>query len=297
MFLAAVFTLHAQTNSANFVRINGGTFTMGSPDDEPQRKNNEGPQRRVTISAFYMGKYPVTQKEWFEVTEKTVRQQQKIAGGSTLNGEGDNHPMYYVSWYDAVEYCNLLSLREGLTPAYMIDKDNNDPNNKSGVNDNIRWTVTWNRDADGYRLPTEAEWEYACRAGTTTPFYRGNNITTGQANYNGNSPYNNNAKGDYRNRTTPVGNFAPNTWGLYDMHGNVWEWCWDWFGNYPKDAQADPAGASSGTDRVLRGGGYNFSAAHARSAYRNNFTPSNRYFYIGFRLVRPLINEELEAGN
>jgi formylglycine-generating enzyme required for sulfatase activity len=146
--------------------------------------------------------------------------------------------------------------------------------------------VRWNRDANGYRLPTEAEWEYACRAGTTTPFNTGNNITTNQANYNGNNPYNNNAKGENRQRTMPVGSFAPNPWGLHDMHGNVFELCWDWYGDYPTLSQTDPSGASFGTSRVIRGGSWNNSAGGARSALRNIISPAYRYAFVGFRLVR-----------
>jgi formylglycine-generating enzyme required for sulfatase activity len=157
-----------------------------------------------------------------------------------------------------VEYCNKLSLKEGLTPAYTINGED----------------VTWNRNADGYRLPTEAEWEYACRAGTTTPFNTGDDITTAQANYDG-------------NETSPVGSFAPNAWGLYDMHGNMWEWCWDWYGGYNTVPQTDPIGVSSGSNRVLRGGGWGGPAQDARSAGRANADPTDRFVVLGIRLVRP----------
>jgi len=135
----------------------------------------------------------------------------------------------------------------------------------------------------GSRLPTEAEWEYACRAGTTTPFNTGNNLTTSQANYDG-SP----SGGEYRQKTLPVGSFAPNAWGLYDMHGNVWEWCSDWYGDYFASAQTNPKGASSGSYRVYRGGDWYDYALNCRAANRNRGTPDNRHNgFIGFRLVSP----------
>jgi formylglycine-generating enzyme required for sulfatase activity len=212
---------------ANMVWVAGGTFAMGSPSSEAGRDSDEGPQHQVTISkGFYMGKYEVTQKEWVAVM-----------GSNPSYFKGDNLPVEQVSWFDVIDYCNALSRREGLTPAYTI----------SGSGDSR--TVTWNKSANGYRLPTEAEWEYACRAGTTSPFSTGNNITTSQANYDGNYPYNNNAKGTYRSQTTAVGSFAANSWGLHDMHGNVWEWCWDRFGDYASGFQTDPSGAASGADR------------------------------------------------
>jgi len=277
--LIMVGGVYAQQNLApdGFVWIEGGTFTMGSSVNEPEHRGNESPQHQVTVSSFYMGKYEVTQKEYHEIMETNP-------GGF----KGDNLPEGNINWYNAIEYCNRRSRKEGLTPVYTINKKQNDPNNKSEY-DNVKWTVTWNRNANGYRLPTEAEWEYACRAGTTTPFSTGNNITTSQANYNGNYPYNDNAKGEYREKTTPVGSFAPNAWGLYDMHGNVWEWCWDWFGEYTSGAQTDPVGASSGFDRVIRGGGWYNNALSARSATRGECFPSARSEDagdIGFRLVR-----------
>jgi formylglycine-generating enzyme required for sulfatase activity len=231
---------------------------MGSPANEVSRESNEM-QHYVTVSSFYMGKYLVTQKEY-----------QEVMGANPSEFKGDNLPVEQVSWYDAVNYCNCLSQREGLTPSYTVNGEN----------------VTWNQNANGYRLPTEAEWEYACRAGTTTPFSTGNNITTSQANYNGNSPYNNYAKGTYREKTTVVGSFSPNPWGLYDMHGNVWEWCWDLYGSYVSWSLTNPSGPVSGTSRVLRGGSWFGSSRLLRSAYRIDVNPSFKYYYIGFRLVR-----------
>jgi formylglycine-generating enzyme required for sulfatase activity len=257
-----------------FVRIEGGTFTMGSPANEPERTSDEV-QHQVTVRSFYMGKYQVTQAEY-----------ETVMGTNPSYFQGSNLPVENVSWYDAIEYCNRLSQREELSLAYTIDKNRSDPNNTSDYDD-VRWLVTWNPNANGYRLPTEAEWEYACRAGTTTPFSTGNNITTSNANYNGNYPYNNKSKGTYRERTTAVGSFAPNPWGLYDMHGNVYEWCWDWYGSYSSGAQTDPRGAVSGYYRVGRGGYWSGDGRYLRSASRLNNNQSSRGDSTGFRLVRP----------
>ena len=254
-----VFNLAAQQDD-NMVFIEGGSFTMGSSPDEPGRNSDrEGPQHQVTVSSFFMGKHPVTQKEY-----------QEIMGTNPSNFRRDDLPVDRVGWYAALEYCNALSRKEGLTPVYSV----------RGLR------TTWNRNADGYRLPTEAEWEYACRAGTVSPFSTGDNITTDQANYDGNYSYNNHAKGEYRQRTTPVRSFAPNQWGLYDMHGNVFEWCWDWFGAYSGEAKTDPAGAGFGTYRVLRGGSWNSFGQYLRSAYRYYYDPSHGDPSIGFRLAR-----------
>ena len=277
-----------------FVQINGGTFTMGSPADERERGRDEGPQHQVTVSAFSMGKYPVTQKEYQEImgtnpsneTGEISRPTYSYGGGpgggnSRINdssrvsdSSGINLPVVMVSWFDAIEYCNRLSQKEGLTPAYTV----------SGWGDNR--TVNWNRSANGYRLPTEAEWEYACRAGTTTPFSTGYNITTSQANYDGTEPYNYNARGENREKLTPVDRFEPNPWGLYDMHGNVYEWCWDWYGDYPRVAQTDPTGPSSGPRHVIRGGSFLSQGWQLRSALRAGIA-IDRANTVGFRIVRP----------
>jgi formylglycine-generating enzyme required for sulfatase activity len=266
LFLAMTAQAYA---SENFVLVEGGAFTMGSPSSEEWREVDEV-QHRVTISDFYVGKYEVTQKEYRE-----------LMGSNPSNAQGDNLPIEQVTWFEAVAYCNARSAKEGLTPAYAIHGN----------------TVTWNRTADGYRLPTEAEWEYACRAGTTTPFNTENSITTAQANYYGSYPYMIESNyftqekletkpGEYRQKTVAVGSFAPNKWGLFDMHGNVWEWCWDLYGEYGTAAQTDPQGAASGTLRINRGGGWNDFAKHLRSAYRAAAFPSHSSFNIGFRLAR-----------
>ena len=247
--VAAVSFGQAGAAPDGFVRVEGGTFTMGSPANEPGRRDNEGPQRQITVSSFYMGKYEVTQKEY-----------QEVMGKNPSYFKGDNLPVEMVTWFDAVEYCNKRSQREGLTPAYTINGT----------------SVTWNRNANGYRLPTEAEWEYACRAGTTTAYNTGASISNNTGWYDANSS----------NTTHPVGQKPANAWGLYDMHGNVWEWCWDRFGSYPSGAQTDPIGASSGSICVLRGGGWGNLAQYARSASRISGNPGVRYYNLGFRVAR-----------
>jgi formylglycine-generating enzyme len=137
----------------------------------------------------------------------------------------------------------------------------------------------------GARLPTEAEWEYAARAGTTTPFYTGENLSTLEANYNGRNPYKDFPQGEYRHQTMPVGSFSANAWGLYDMHGNVWEWCSDWYGPYPAKASTDPAGPVNGAAKVFRGGGWYSAAMLCRSARRYNLNPGFSYNFLGIRLV------------
>ena len=169
----------------------------------------------------------------------------------------ENHPVLRVSWNDAVAYSKWFSAKSGRH----------------------------------FRLPTEAEWEYACRAGSSTPFNTGENITTSQANYNGNYPYNKYPKGDARQNTVPVDSFAPNAWGLYNMHGNVFEWCSDWYsGMYYDECKAkgmvtDPAGPAMGSYRVIRGGSWLNNAVYCRSADRRFSSPHNKLSLLGFRLV------------
>jgi formylglycine-generating enzyme required for sulfatase activity len=252
--IPAIANANQTSAPANMVLVPAGTFQMGGT-----MYDSEKPIHSVTISKpFYIGKYEVTQKEWVAVM-----------GSNPSYFKGDNLPVEQVSWLEVIDYCNKRSVKEGLTPAYTV----------SGS------TVTWNKGANGYRLPTEAEWEYACRAGTSTPFSTGSNITTNQANYDGNYPYNGNAKGTYRQKTWAVGSGSANSWGLYDMHGNVWEWCWDWYGDYSGGSQTDPTGASSGSFRVFRGGSWDYNALYVRSAFR--FSPTRRPNNLGFRVLRP----------
>jgi formylglycine-generating enzyme required for sulfatase activity len=224
--------------------IPDGTFQMGSLDDEPERSDAEGPQHEVMILPFCMGKYPVTQAEWrFVAGLPEVNQALEV---DPSRFKGDLHPVEQVSWFDAVEFCDRLSVHTKRQ----------------------------------YRLPSEAEWEYACRAGTTTPFHFGATITTDLANYDGrdsasgSGSYGPGPKGEYRTTTTPVDKFAsPNAFGLSDMHGNVWEWC------------ADRWHAESTASRVIRGGSWFYNPQHCRSASRYHHFPREANLNIGFRVV------------
>jgi formylglycine-generating enzyme required for sulfatase activity len=278
--LLYTITVSAQKPIIEWAEIPAGTFTMGSPTTEVNRESNET-QHQVTLSALKMSKYEITVEQFKAFVDATgyITDADKGTGGVSgsiiwtgekwevkagVNWKCDvkgnlrpeteyNHPVIHVSWNDAKAFADWM----------------------------------------GCRLPTEAEWEYACRAGASTgsasatPFNTGNNLTTSQANYDGNYPYNNNEKGIYREKTMPVGSFAPNAWGLYDMHGNVWEWCSDWYGDYSAGAQMNPKGPSSGSFRVFRGGGWFDDAPYCRSAFRGNYDPVDRNFDIGFRLVAP----------
>ncbi|MDE6259378.1 MAG: SUMF1/EgtB/PvdO family nonheme iron enzyme [Oscillospiraceae bacterium] len=256
-----------------FILINGGTFQMGSPDSEAWRSEDET-AHTVTVSDFYISKFELTQAEY-----------QAAMGRDPSFFTGDDLPVENISWMDAIHYCNTRSTQEGLTPAYTVNGQ----------------SVSWDQSANGYRLPTEAEWEYACRAGTETPFNTETSISADEANYWGHYPYliednyfsqgNLETKpGVYRQTTVAVGSFEPNAWGLYDMHGNVGEWVWDWYGSYDTAAQTDPTGPVSGTRRVYRGGGWNDFAKNLRSAYRATLPPDSASFNLGLRLVRNAVS-------
>jgi len=242
--------------NTQMVYIEGGTFMMGSPKGEEDRESDEK-QHRVAVSSFWIGKYEVTQKEY-----------EDIIGSNPSEFKGSNLPVEQVSWYEAVEFCNILSEKHGLNPYYIIKKNND-----------IKWTVKI-AGGNGFRLPTEAEWEYACRAGTKTAYYWGDTIDGDYCWY-----YNNSSGFFSDGQTHPAGWKKPNAWGLYDMSGNVWEWCWDWYGTYG-GAVKDPKGANGGTYRMGRGGGWSDDSEYLRSACRNHSDPSNWYISLGFRLVR-----------
>jgi len=256
------------------VSIPAGTFTMGSPDTE---SIIERPQHSVTLSSFKMSKYLVTQEQYQAVMGSNPSNFKTAVSGES--GTPGKLPVEKVSWYDALVFCNKLSIAEGLNPVYGISGKTN-PSEWGNVptkNDSTWNAVVMDRSKNGYRLPTEAEWEYACRAGTSTAYNTGDTISDNTGWYSDNCG----------NKTHQVGLKPANAWGLYDMHGNVREWCWDWYVSYSSDAQTNPMGASSGTERITRGGGW-FSAANTlRSAFRGNGDPYYRYSFIGFRLIRP----------
>lgn len=253
-------------NLSDMILIEGGTFTMGSSSDEPERDSDEM-QHSVEVSSFYMSPAEVSQDEY-----------EKIMGSNPSENKGGDLPVENITWYEAVEYCNALSEAEGLTKCYTV----------SGT------TVTWNRSADGYRLPTEAEWEYACRANTETPFNFGNYVNDTDANCYNAYGYNNDASGNWVNgyleHTVSVRNYNTNDYGLYNMHGNVAEWVWDWYSEYPSDAVSDPTGPDSGNYKIARGGGWNDFPKHIRSAYRSAYPADVPLYSIGIRLVRNAVD-------
>ncbi|WP_193196084.1 SUMF1/EgtB/PvdO family nonheme iron enzyme [Nostoc sp. MG11] len=239
----------------DMVAIPGGTFLMGSPENEKGSSDDERPQHQVSVRDCFMGKYPITQAQWKAVASLAKVERELKPDSSHF--KGDNLPVEGVSWYDAIEFCKRLSKKTGRE----------------------------------YRLPSEAEWEYTCRAGTTTPFHFGETITTELANYDGTNTYASAPKGQSLGKTTPIGSFPPNAFGLYDMHGNVWEWCADhWHDSYkgaPNNGLSWLISGSSNDNhyRLLRGGSWDYSPGYCRSAYRGRGNPDIDYDDIGFRVV------------
>ncbi len=254
-----------------------GRFKMGSAETELEREGNEGPQHLVQLQGFFMGQTPITQAQWRAVAQWQPREgerwERELApnpshfqvGGDTrllsADATTDDRPVEQVSWLAAMEFCHRLSQRTGRI----------------------------------YTLPSEAQWEYACRAGTSMPFAFGDTITPELANYDGNAAYGNGPKGEFRQQTTPLGIFPANAWGLQDMHGNVWEWCLDdWHESYegaPVNGRAWVDGAEGqsskrkGGTRLLRGGSWINRPRDCRSARRIPDQPGHVFFNIGFRVV------------
>jgi formylglycine-generating enzyme required for sulfatase activity len=261
-YTASYFTeILADGISLQMVLIPGGTFMMGSPESEEGSSDDERPQHYVTVPPFFMGKYPVTQGQWKAIASRT-----DLKVNLDLEPEPSHfkkpyqdidrwqRPVEGVNWYEAAEFCKRISKLRGRN----------------------------------YRLPSEAEWEYACRAGTTTPFYFGETITPELVNYNSNYTYGNGPKGEYRQQTTPVGQFPPNAFGLYDMHGNVREWCADeWHENY-QNAPTDGSIWLNGKKNrsPLRGGSWDNTPDICRSAIRYIYDRRDGHYDVtGFRLV------------
>jgi formylglycine-generating enzyme required for sulfatase activity len=238
------------TNATEMVKIPGGKFIMGDKDEV------DAPPHEVVVGSFFMDRHLVTQEQF-----------QKVMGANPSRWKGEKNPVEQLRWSDAVKFCNKRSELEGLQPCYDLK------------------TLQCNFDANGYRLPTEAEWEYACRAGTTTPYFFGD----GPAKVGDYAWFEKNSGGHPR----PVGQKQPNPWGLYDIAGNVWEWCNDFYkvDYYQESPRENPRGPNEGQNKVLRGGAWRFSAENCRSGYRYNENPGQSdvcfgYDIYGFRCVR-----------
>jgi formylglycine-generating enzyme required for sulfatase activity len=289
----------------DLVLIPAGTFMMGSPENEPLREINET-QHSVTLTrSFYMFATEVTNRQYADMAQYAYNRGYCTSTNTSLRDALDGlmqelldlddehceicfnettftvdagkeeHPVKEVTWYGAAAYCDWLSLREGLPRAYNHSTwqcNGNDPYN-----------------AQGYRLPTEAEWEYACRAGTQTPFNTGNCLTAGtEANYLGYYPYTGCTSGLYLRWTVPVKSYPVNGYGLYDMHGNLLEWCNDCYGEYSGDV-TDPVGPDAGNERLVRGGAWHAPAQYCRSAFRLIVGPTGSDVSVGFRLARSVL--------
>jgi formylglycine-generating enzyme required for sulfatase activity len=299
--LVATQCRHDKQDLLGFALIPAGEFTMGDERDgitkaPPEPMNVSAfymphPPHNVNVSAFYMLKTEVTKAEWREVRAWGLKN--GYTDLSEGNGKAAYHPTTRVTWYEAVKWCNAKSVKEGLVPCYYTDAAQTEVY-KTGELDLANTMVKWT--ANGYRLPTEAEWEKAARGGLSGKrFPWGDTINHEQANFRNENgePYQKGTTGYHPTYklgkppyTSPVGSFAANGYGLYDMAGNVVEWCWDKPGEYPLTLETDPRGATCGSKRVVRGGGWSNGAGHSRCALRNDNWPGYAYDAIGFRLAR-----------
>lgn len=269
------------------VVVGSGDFMMGSPRTEPGRRPDEA-QHRVRITrSFVLGKHEVTQDEFQQVMKFNPSECKGKGGGRKKIGRGGTgeFPVENVTWYDAIEFCNRLSKLDGYDPYYRMTEVRRD-------GDSITQARVVIIGGNGYRLPSEAEWEFACRAGTTTAYHFGNDTRAGLINckptrvaggYGGAVP-----KWPELGRPEKVGSFPENNLGLHDMHGNVAEWCWDWYDKdyYGRSPRNDPQGPDKGTHRVLRGGSWMVGEGNCRSASRYFLVPSERKDHAGFRVAR-----------
>jgi sulfatase modifying factor 1 len=288
-------TANMVATPANMVLIPAGSFTMGATTNVGHESISDAtPQHTVYVSAFYMDQYEVTKALWDEVRSWAITNGYSF--GSAGAGKATNHPVHSVDWYDQIAWCNARSEREGLTPCYT---NANGTVYKLASGNSFDGGCNWS--ANGYRLPTEAEWEKAARGGAgANRFPWGDTSTHNDANYFSADLYEydtsntrsyhptfNDASTPY---TSPVGYFAPNGYGLYDMAGNVFEWCWDWYGSsyYSSSPSTDPKGPSSGSHRVIRGGTWNVNASNTRIARRGGINPDGGPDYLGFRCARGL---------
>jgi formylglycine-generating enzyme required for sulfatase activity len=278
---------------SSMVLIPAGSFDMGDTFNEGW--DDERTVHSVFVSAFYMDKYEVSKGKWDEVYTWAITNGYNFDDHGS--GEATNHPVISIHWYDMVKWCNARSEKEGRTPCYYVNSAKKCVYRNGQLNVANDW-VEW--ETNGYRLPTEAEWEKAARggaAGHRFPWKDTDTITHSRANYSSSSDYSYDVSvtrglhPDYNDGTmpytSPVGSFAPNGYGLYDMAGNVWEWCWDWFDYYSSSPESDPRGPASGMYRVLRGGCWGGYAYGARCASRGGGTPAYGYYGYGFRCVCP----------
>jgi len=268
VFLCLLFVVFGAAPSSaadlslpKFVTMQAGSFLMGSPASDDGRRGDELPRTSVVVErAFALAVTEVTAELWREV----------MGEAPSYFTDCEDCPVESVTWFEALDFCNVLSEREGLQPVYE---------QRGGV-------IVWHADADGYRLPSEVEWEYACRAGGAAVFHDGDCLVTSEANFDGSVPHGGCDRGLHREQPLPVASFSPNAWGLYDMHGNVAEWCWNTSWRYGEDPTPGAGEEDLSALRSVRGGGWISRDIGCRSAARIFIAPDSRFDFIGLRLAR-----------